>query len=241
MKLLNLGLIKILLVVMLVSPALGALLYDGDKYRMDYGPSLILPDGDWAFGCWIKFTSRAGTSTRYIFMWNNEITPLMFVRIGDASAAIAPNDVNIAFIDNDGTNISYSSTGDYFLDNTSWTHLLMERSGNTITTYVNGSSVASGTNAGFDAIDLNAVKWTFGNDLYWSVPFLGDMADCAKWDRALSTAEKSSLIGGASANCIKGFQWFNPMIADKTEIKAGLEVFDDFTSVSAHPRLMFCN
>jgi hypothetical protein len=221
--------------------AYGAVSFDGDQYWIEQSPRLTLPDSDWAFVCSVRFTSRTGTSTRDIFHWNDfgSETSLLFVRVGDASSGIAPNTVNAAFIDNDGTNVSFTAGGSPYAGNTSWTRLGVQRVGNTLHVMYNGSSIGSSTNSSFDALTVS--EWQlFGNNIFWTAGFIGGLTDCAKWDRSLTTQEWASIASGISVDCIPGAQWFLPMIYDEVELAGGLEIDTDSPSPAAHPRMLSC-
>ncbi|GEM_PF-2185753 len=211
----------------------------GDAAWLENVGAVTLPDGDWAMGGLIKFSTRVGTLRRYIIKGGSGYTSSFFVRIGDDGGPDA-DDVNIAFLDDDGTVINASSTGNPFASNTSWTHLLLQRSGTTITVYVNGSSVASVSNASFDALAPN--DWIqFGNEQYFSNGFRGDLAEWAKWDRTLSSAEIAGLVQGYAPSCYpNSLMWYVPMIRDYNEIRNGIEVDNDGSTVTEHPRMIYC-
>lgn len=201
--------------------------------------AVTLPDGDWSMGGFLKFSTRSGTLRRYIIKGGIGYSSSFFVRISDDAGPDA-DDVNIAFLDDDGTTIGASSTSNPFASNLSWTHLLIQRSGTTITVYVNGSSVASGSNANFDAITPN--DWIqFGNEQYFSAGFRGALAEWAKWDRALSSAEIDGLVQGYAPSCYpNSLMWYVRMIRDYNEIRAGITVDNEGSVVTEHPRMIYC-
>jgi len=202
--------------------------------------ALTFPDGDWAIGGYVKFSSRTGSTARNLFLWGSGYSNKFEVRVGDASHASFPDDINLTFLDGDGTTISFSTGSNEFGSNTSWTHILIERTGTTIAVYKNGEITGSGGNANLDALDAGA-SFRLGNNAYDTGDFLGDMAEWAKWDRALSAAEKAGLAAGYAPSCYpNSLMWYVPMIRDYVELVKGIAVTNNGTTVSAHPRIIYC-
>lgn len=214
-----------------------------DRVTLADHANLTFPDQDWAISILGKFTTRVGTSERNVVDFGGGSTPFFFARIGDASHASRANDMMTAFQDDDGTNVTHTSTSDPWLNNTSWWNVIIERSGNTITTYFNNGSISSGTNASLDALNASTV-WKFGNNVYDSVVFQGDLAEFGKWDRALTSAEKAALSGALGPYHAPSFfrnslKVYVPMIRDYNELVVGIAVTNNGTSVVEHPRVIY--
>lgn len=197
-------------------------------------------DADWTVGGLVRCTSRSGTVTRRILSYMTGTTKYFIVDVGDPSAGVIPDDIQAQFKDDDGTVITATSTSNPFASNTSWTHVCITRSGTTMTIYINGSSVASGSNAGFDALDAGDWKW--GNNQYDANAWQGDMAEWGKWDRLLSSAEIAGLVAGYSPACYPdSLKFYIPMIRNYNEIKIGTTVTNNGTTVVEHPRIIYCD
>lgn len=219
-----------------------AFLFDSsDNITLADNAALTFPDADWAIGGWVKFSSRTGTTARNLWTWGSGYSSHTQLRVGDASHASFPDDINLFFIDDDGTNIAFSTGANEFQSNTAWTHILVERTGTTIAIYKNGTQTGSGSNASLDALNAGA-SFKLGNNAYNNGTFLGDMAEWAKWDRALTTAEKAGLAAGYAPSCYpNSLMWYVPMIGNYVELVKGIAVTNSGTTVSAHPRIIYCN
>lgn len=204
--------------------------------------ALTFPDDDWAIGGLVKFSTRTGSTDGFLFLWGSGYTNQFFARVGYASHAGFPDDVNLAFLDTDGTNLSLTTGSNEFQSNTSWTHILLERTSTTISVYKNGTLTGTVSNAGIDALDAGA-SFRFGNNNYNTGDFLGDMAEWAKWDRALTTAEKAMLCDPTKLHAPTFFpnslKWYVPMINKYQELVQGIAVTNNGTTVSAHPRIIY--
>lgn len=220
-----------------------AWLFDGtnDYVSLANNSAHDFPNGDWAIGGWVKLTSSLSTVNQRLFIRKDSG--------GDSRFSI--------FITSDGTNADElrfywenpgifqgtSSTSSPFTGNTSWTHVLVQRSGNTITGYINGSSVSSWTNAGIGALDLSD-PIDFGRN-YDSTQWLnGNMAEWAFWTRALSTTEIDQLYDGGSVSAVAlapsylstNLSWYLPMHSgDYTEKIVGITVTNNGTTGATHP------
>ena len=233
----------LILVLLLGASANAAFLFDGSDYiSLADNAALSLPDGPWTVCVRIKFTSRTGTTVRDIWHWETG-TPFFRLRIGDAGAGVAPDDINVTITDNDGTSIAFSTSNDPFASNTSDTSVCLQRSGTTVTVYVNGVSNGSGSNAAINGVDV-AANFILGNNgpsVGNTATFLGSMTDFAKWDTALSVDQMASFAKGFSANC-----YLNPLkvyvqgIREYQELHNGIAVTNSGTTVTDQPRILYC-
>ena len=88
-----------------------------------------------------------------------------------------------------------------------------------------------------------AANMYFGASDSGTTGFLnGYLAECARWDRELSASEISSLQSGVSPRMfLNGLRWYVPMVRDYNEIKTGIAITNNSSTVSAHPRIIYPN
>ena len=211
-----------------------------DRVVMTDNAVFTFPDADWTVAGWVKCTSRSGTGNQRIFSYMSGATKYFIVDVGDPSSGFVPDDIQAQFKDDDGTIITAASSSNPFASNTSWTHVLVRRSGTDLAVYINGTNIANQSNAGFDGLDAGDWKW--GNNQYDSAAWKGDMAEWAKWDRLLNSAEIAGLVAGYAPSCYPdSLKFYIPMIRDYTEIKAGVTVTNNGSTVVEHPRIIYCS
>lgn len=187
--------------------------------------ALSLPDGDWTIGGWLKLDDNDGTSYQYFFSWNtigtnNSIG--IYFREGGAYGQLT-----FRVKDGDGTEktlISDGTPGSL----TRWQHVLARRidADNKVEMYLDGVYETYNW-----ATDLGAVNHTGSlylgarSDVSATRMYGGDMAEWAKWDRALSTDEIAALAAGYPVSDFydSAIKWHLPM-NDWTERIAGLTV-----------------
>ncbi len=235
MRLLNKLITGLFILLTFAISAHAAFLWDAsnDTASLSDNTALTFPNSDWTVAGWVKFTSRAGTTSRRIWNWGNQE-----LQVGDASSGSFSDDI----VWNLGA-FSVESTSEPFDSNTSWTHVTVQRSGTTVTIYINGSSVAS--NTGISAGSDESASWIFGNRGDGARPLNGNLASWGKWSRALSSAEIAGLVAGYSPVCfMNSLDWHTPMIADYNEIKASIAFTNGAstaaTTVSSHPGIVLC-
>jgi concanavalin A-like lectin/glucanase superfamily protein len=178
--------------------------FDGtnDTVALADDPALSLPDSDWTIGGWIKIDNVAGGSFKGFVSWGtwgqdpsiNWLVP----ETGQSPAGGVKWRIDDAGGD---THEATSSPG--VLDDAGWHHVVLSRSGTTVTQYIDGGAAAgSASNANVDGVDRSSTAWTFGNRVGATNFFDGDMEDFFKVDRALSGAERSALAAGFSSRLV---------------------------------------
>ena len=209
------------------------------------GGYLDLPDGDWTLAGWVKLTDNTGSQFQYICSQGTAgANPSFNWFIVEASHATSGdrNELRFNIGDDDTTVITADSTGQPFLSNTSWTHILIQRSGSTVTQYINGSADGAVTNASFDAMgSVNSFYFGRRSDGDADRFFGGSMAEWALWYRALNTAEITALKNGYSPLCFRlNLTRYIPMVREYVDIKTGgaFTVNNFGTTVTAHPRII---
>lgn len=236
--------LMMVLVLILGASAHAAWLQDNaaDGTSMADGAWATLPDGDWTISCWVKQTSGVQAYSQRIYAANT-ITPPPVIDL----LITATGNVNLVTTDAGGDTCTASTTGTQFAGNTSWTNVIAQRTGGgataaTFTVYINGTSSATCTNNAVDAIDPPGVS-SFGNRYGGTLDrgLIGSMAECAKWDRALTAGEIISLSKDFAPNCmLNGLKWYPPMIRDNVELVNNATLTQTSISVTDHPRIIYC-
>lgn len=201
--------------------------------------ALTIPDGDWTVAGWVKLTSNVGSNRHVLFDTFAGGITWFELMIGQASHSIA-DDIRFDSADDDGTALITTSTSNPFANNTNWTHIIVQRSGTTVTIYINNSSVASATNASYDA--SNGGNWVMGRWADGSAGgyLNGALAEWAKWDRALNADERAALMNGFSPlYFLNSLKWYAPMIREYRELKEGILVTNVGTVATEHPRIIY--
>jgi hypothetical protein len=109
--------------------------FDGTGDNL-YTPNACLPaTGDFTLEMWIYPASTSGYQLIYS----------QFINGNSGSIQITWNDISSKFAMNDGSGVFLTSSSTYSTN--AWYHLAIVRTGSTFTMYVNGTSVASGTNS----------------------------------------------------------------------------------------------
>jgi hypothetical protein len=109
--------------------------FDGTGDNL-YTPNACLPaTGDFTLEMWVYPASTSGYQLIYS----------QFINGNSGSIQITWNDISSKFAMNDGSGVFLTSSSTYSTN--AWYHLAIVRTGSTFTMYVNGTSVASGTNS----------------------------------------------------------------------------------------------
>ena len=115
---------------------------------------------------------------------------------------------------------------------------MLVRSGDTFTQYINGSADGALTVGGFGGIDVADGLYLAAYRTLSSSYFLaGDLADAARWDRALSADEIGAMGAGAGALLFpRGLAWSVPLLASATAAAGSVNVTDNSGGAVEHPR-----
>lgn len=225
--------------------AYSAWLFDGtnDYVTLADNAALTLPDGDWTVAGWFKLTSTSwGGDDQNIIEQGNGAVPKFRLALFSYDS-VSVEEIYVDIRDDDGTTllIDQDPGGNWTAD-TNWNHLVVQRSGTTITIYVNGSSIDSASVGSIDAINPSDTFYFGARGGASSKWFNGTLAEWAKWDRALSAAERAALSAGFSPNCFPGFSWFTPMVGGAyQELANGITTTNNGTVSASHPRMYSCN
>ncbi|KKK94494.1 hypothetical protein LCGC14_2682310, partial [marine sediment metagenome] len=198
--------------------------------------ALTLPDADWSVGGRVKLDDNTGSAFQYFFSWNNfNLNPTFQLFFREASAA-DPNKLKVRIEDTSLNLIEFVSSGTPGTS-TAWQHLMIIRSGSTVSMYVDNVFEGSQTDAAFHDVD-------FAGDLFLGARFDqatdrqlgGDMAEWAKWDRALNASERAALAAGASPVTMpNSLKWHCDMVREYRELINGLTVTNSSSTIGPHP------
>ena len=147
--------------------------------------SLAIGTGDFSFSGWIKFEGAVSGS-------------IFATGVGNGGTCIS--------IFHTGGNLSLKIAGDlrtwsWVPSTRVWYHLVIKRSGTTLTAYVNASSLGGSNTSSGNATDSTA---KIGYEGYWSV-IPGYYQDFSLWKGyAISDAEISALYTNTAPTAIKG-------------------------------------
>ena len=207
--------------------------------------SLKLSSGEWAIAGWVKLTDNIGTVTQYIMSSAVAGTnPAFNWFIVEASNSVTGDRNELTFrLEDDSTHdtANVTSTGQPFLSNTSWTHILIQRVSNTITQYINGSADGAITISPFSSVTMDGGLYFASRADENADRFLGgNLAEFAKWDRSLNTAEITALKNGYSPMFfLKSLIWYIPLVRTLQDVRNGLTIVThDSPTISNHPRII---
>lgn len=186
-----------------------------DDVQITDNVALTFPDGDWTLSGWVKLDDNIGSFYQYFFSWGAfEGVPSINWFFIEASELPGPSGgLRFHLVDDDATssgNITSTSTPG---TRTDWIHLILQRSGNTITQYIDNVADGDYTDAAFDGINV-AENLFFGSrsDSDADRRLGGSMAEWAKWDRALNSSERAALVAGVSPWRFQdSLKWYVPM------------------------------
>jgi len=215
-----------------------------DDVQFTDNAALTLPDGDWTIAGWIKLDDNAGVKYQYFLSWGTvDANPNLNWMFREHNCDAGDVDkLSCSCLDADGDGgatifiISAGTPG----TSTVWQHLILQRSGDDITQYVN--NVADGTvnDAAMDAVNV-AGNLFLGSrsDQDADRRFGGDMAEWAKWDRALNASERAGLVKRYSPLFYPGWKWYVPMIRAYQELIVPLTVTNDGSIAAPHPPIIY--
>ena len=197
--------------------------------------ALTLPNGDWSLGGWFKITNNAGIYQQWFFNWNAYSRPYLYAFVFEASAASGANEIKIGV--HDGTNYTLLTGTSTPGTSTAWQHLLLVRSGNTITQYIDGAADGS-SNTSVVAVDAGVDLHMGGRGVgETNYNFLGELAKWAKWDTALSASERAQLVDGEDPMAIQSanLAWHLDGLTEQIE---GIAVTNNGSTASDDPSIM---
>lgn len=204
--------------------------------------ALTFPDGDWTVAGWIEPDDNVGSFFQYFLSWGvASVTPSFNLFIYEASEGTFPNDMAHWLVDDDGTNHFAQNTAtlnnDVFASPSGWYHILMRRTATNFEVYINNTLSINTTPTSFNAINRSDALYFGGrSDLNADRFFGGNMAEWAKWDRALTTQEISDLANGLIPSEVLSPVWWVRMLSgDYSEEISSITVTNNGTVGATHP------
>ena len=161
-------------------------LFNGTNQKLTY--SLGSSSASWTMSCWVKRDVDFSTNN-YIMSWGSSGTDGTGIGFGSVSS-VTPR--FFYYSEDSPDNILISSTGVY-RDCSAWYHCVVKCDSGTITLYINGESVGSGSGGNpLDTSTLYVGSW-IGANLFWG----GYLADVYFID---GTAYSASSFGETNSN-----------------------------------------
>ncbi len=217
--------------------------FDGTNDYVDLTVSAGItdyPDGVWSCCGWLKLNSNAGTDSKTVINTVSNDFPTSgacncYIYNDSYGTAGDRGKIEVYAADDvDSHDVLPKSTTTPFTSNTNWTHIAFVRSGDTLTIYINGTSVGSDTDATFDGITPNQfIRFAgdFGLDANRFTN--GYMSDWAYWDdKALSTTELTKLALGYTPDWFGTPSWYCSMQTGFTCDIGGLTVTNNGATLS---------
>lgn len=207
--------------------------------------ALTFPNADWTVSLLVELVSPATGATQVMFDWADGSAECWFVVTNNAGNA---DEINLYLADDGYTNeVDRTSTASPFMSNTSWTSVILQRSGSNYLVFVNNTEVIN--SAGLFSVGAINVAGTFNFGYYESEGnrwLKGALAEFAKWDRALNSTERGKLWNGTKGLCPRdpsintNLVVYVPMgSGDYTEKIAGIAVTNNGTTGATHPPIYY--
>ncbi len=193
----------------------------------------------WTVAGRFKLTDNTGSGYQYLISFGYAATSTFYVAIAEATEGTGnANKLQVSARDAEGDKFEPAYAGAPGAD-TNWHSLIVTRSGNTMTVYLDGVSIGSATVANVGDINA-AAPWLFGAraDLNADRFYGGQLAEWAKWPRPLTDAERAAYDLGCSPDMIPTADWVSPFRAAGNDIKpASLTATVTGGSAAAHPAI----
>lgn len=220
--------------------------FDGtnDNVTLANHALLDLPDGDWTIAVILKLSSTTGWPNDRGVFYREDSGGQGAIEVEIDQTAGSANYQKLEIYDDSFANevaLNSNPTAPWS-GNTNWTQLIVKRASSNYIVKVAGSTVLSnGLNSvelGEDWTGVFEIGATGGNEF-----FHGQMAEMACWFRSLSDAEEAALWNGSRGFAPSFFrdslQWYLPMIRDYVEVKAGIAVTNNGTTIADHPAIIY--
>ncbi|WBB61930.1 exo-alpha-sialidase [Streptomyces sp. WMMC500] len=163
------------------------LVFDGQtgRVQLPYAPEPLLGTGDFTVSTWIKYGDKR---TGQAVFWANGMNdaPQLWLRA-------EPDDGRLLARLNDATDPAVSVTTSRAYADNAWHHVVLRRSGDTLTVFVDGTEAGSATGAAGDVMGSDPAPVHLGQRMDGAQRFQGTMDEFRIYDRALTAAEITSL------------------------------------------------
>ena len=219
-----------------------------DYVTLAANSALNLPDGDWTIAGWVNLTDNTGSAFQYLLSWGSFGAVNTFQLYVTESSVPSPNenqrdDLSWNVIDTDGDSVSSqgASNPPVFNAPSGWYHIVFERNGSIVSTYVDNSFIHSQIGSGLNGVSRgDALYFGTRSDLNADRFFGGAMAEFGKWNRSLLDSERAALAKGFAPSFFRrSLQWYLPMIRDYREMQQGIAVTNNGSTITAHPNIIY--
>lgn len=199
--------------------------------------ALDLPNGEWTIALRGQETTRA-TSSRLYSRNRNDTANVIVFSLGTGGGI---NELYTEILSGSGADPGFPvSNATAITSGNPFTVIVSRGSDGFVRVYINNTLTSTSDNALTTSLD-SAQPLILGNRDGGERPFDGWIADFAQWNRLLTASERAAYHAGFSATCFpQSLTVYMPMIRDYNEIKAGIAVTNESTTVVAHPRVIFC-
>lgn len=174
----------------------------GDYLQIINDARLRWTQADHCYGVWVRRdgNSNLGNSGP-VFAWNTAgAAHQLWVR-----NSTAPSDANkIRYLIRDSIPNEASLTSTQSIVNDTWTHILVQKSGNTQEMYINGVLETSADASAVNEVDPGVNPLLFSFITGAGDRFNGQLAEFFKFDRALTSTEITDIAGGMRPTELRG-------------------------------------
>lgn len=211
---------------------------NGQYVTIGDNAALTLPDADFTIGGWVYLDDNIGTKYQYFLSWGDpSADPSFNLYFREHGIATDGDKLTVRFNNSDPVMLSTSAPGE---NTTAWMYVCIYRSSDTI--YLEIDNVAEGNVAagvGKFPIDVaDSIYLGAREDLDEDRCLGGSLAEWAKWDRALSAAERAGLLR-FSPKFYPGLKWHCDMRRRYRERVVPLTVTNNNSTVVAHPPIIY--
>lgn len=163
----------------------------GSKIDCGSDTSLSITTGDATISFWIKYVTTPGAIDVLVCRMKNSELKGYFIQTNGGKINFVSWAGSATNVETAGT---YNSTG-------VWRHIVVTKSGTTITIYVNGTSVKTGTITDpQEPTTPDTFRWLNYNSAAESLSPNAEIDEAGFWNRALDSTEISSLYNGGAGN-----------------------------------------
>lgn len=160
--------------------------------------ALSLPSGDWSISIKVRLTNNDGTSTHYPFSYGPAFSANSInFWFWQASHSTKPNQAGLKVIDGTPDTLQIESGSDTPGTRRDWMTFFFIKSGTSMDLYEENTSIATGDATSIGEINPSSGDLNLGRRQDNSRFIGADLADFAKWDRALTSGERQSIADGA--------------------------------------------
>lgn len=202
-----------------------------DTFRLSYGNAFTL-------SMWLYFDDNSGSLFQYFWshgpVGTGDSINLFAIEEGAADGGKMRAIVGMEDFWGVVNNLS-----NFSIDTGKWMHYMVTKNGTTVEQFKNG--VSGGTSSGGLDDPVNpAGNLDIGRrqDGDASRYFGGRIAEIARWDRVLTSAEKQQLTKYSPDFIPKDLEWYMPLIRETHELQGFLSLTNQGSTADGHPPII---